>query len=240
MQSVSADQVKIGVTGAHHDNMQAVLDDLGYRYTEIYAENLPDYDEISQYDVVFVNCADGLETAAGEAAKTGSIEKFVEEGGFLYTSDFAYTFIEKCLPEYADFIGKKGEVQNVEADVVDSGLEQHLDSDSISLSFDKANWVPVDNISVEVTTYVQGEVGWSGGFGEKPIVIGFDYGEGRVLYTSFHQAAQGENAAALMEYLAEITISGGEKEDSLPLIWIGLGIVIIILAIIVFALRRRS
>lgn len=231
--------MEIGVTESQHDNMQAVLDNLDYEYTEINKEDLSNYEEINQYDVIFVNCAEGLETAAEEAANTGSIEKFVENGGFLYTSDFAYTFIEKCLPGYVDFIGKKGDVGNVEAEVVDSNLEQYLENDTISLYFDKDGWVPVDSIDEEVTTYVRGEVSWSEGSGDKPIVIGFDHGEGGVVYTSFHHVAQGKNAAALMEYLAELTISGGEEDGGLPLMWIGLGIIIILIAVVLI-LRRKS
>lgn len=217
----------IAVTSEGYDRMQEVLDAIGRDYVTICPNSLENYDFISQFSVIFINCRWELEPIAADA--TESLKKYVDKGGIVYASDWAFTFLENSFPGYVGFIGYVGEGdQHVDGNVVDAGLVDYLGTNTIPLYFDLGAWVPIESVSDAVRVYVKGDVTyWEGSptrekaamvqsgarmalansadgivTEEKPIVIGFEYGSGTVIYTSFHHRAQGPMAAKLMEYLA--------------------------------------
>lgn len=59
---------------------------------------------IFDYKVVFWNCGFTLDTALTEANKK-ILRQYVQEGGKIYASDWAYTLVEEIFPELIDFSG---------------------------------------------------------------------------------------------------------------------------------------
>ncbi|MEM4531555.1 MAG: M12 family metallo-peptidase, partial [Thermofilaceae archaeon] len=195
----------LAVTTPGYDNMGAVLETLGRQYTTIHPEIVADLNAIRHYATVFVNCGWGLDLPA-KAAKE-AVRQYVYEGGVLYASDWAYVFIAEAFPEYVQFAGKTGAPGQVDAYVTDHGLATYLGTSSLFLQFDLPQWVPVESTDARVRVYVAGEVTYGGQTAKKPVVIGFEYGRGKVIYTAFHHAAQDAIAAKLMEYLALVAFS---------------------------------
>jgi len=191
---------QIAVTWPGYDNMAEVLRALGREYVVISPSTLTDLNALRAFSAVFVNCAAGLEEIADAAAN--SVRQYVQDGGVLYVSDYAFVFVDRAFPGYIQFAGYTGQSGSVNADVVDSGLANYLGASSLVLNFDLPSWVPVEAVGAGVQVYVEGMVSYAGKTAKKPIVVGFNYGTGKVVYTSFHNAKQGPVAARLMEYLA--------------------------------------
>lgn len=104
--------------------------------------------DLFNYDIVFINCGASEQAISSFKGKhhrwhkeTGhpsilneenrtTLKKFVEEGGVLYTTDWAYDYVEQALPSYINFYGSEEvSVNDPEdsnaAEVGRSGIETH-------------------------------------------------------------------------------------------------------------------
>jgi hypothetical protein len=184
---------KIGVTETGYDDTGPLIDSIGWTYTEIQNAQLSDYELIKQFDVIFINCSELADTYA-EGAST-SLEQFVREGGTLYSSDWAFVYIDKAFPGYIEFFEDPfsgAGSQAVTADIIDPGLRQYLKSSTLNIQFELDYWVPIENVSDAVRVYVSGDFDTYNGvkITDKPLSVSFSYGEGRVLYTAYHNEPQ--------------------------------------------------
>jgi hypothetical protein len=69
----------------------------------------------------------------------------------------------------------------------------------MNVIFDAGGWAVINNLSPEATVYLRGNVS---GHGERPLAFSFDYGRGRVFFTSFHNTAQAtSDMVNFIEYL---------------------------------------
>jgi len=70
-----------------------------------YLDLLGDFDRLRTYDFAFSPCASTQDygSALTSAAVRESIRSFVNEGGNLYVTDYAYDVVEQVFPEYIDF-----------------------------------------------------------------------------------------------------------------------------------------
>jgi len=211
---VSEVPLKIAVTPPYYDDIGKILTDMKYSFTEIEPSDLSDYDLIKDYDIIFINCAGGLEQPA-QNAKT-ALQQFVQNGGNLYTSDWAFTFIQNSFPEYITFSGYIGEAQTVTCTVVDPGLQDYLwDLNTGEVTYNLSSWVPIESISSQTKVYLTGSYTVYESMGsanikslrkreiskgqsksssttetDKPLAVCFSYGNGKVIHTTFHNEAQ--------------------------------------------------
>jgi hypothetical protein len=205
--------LRLAVTPPEYDDMGKLLDTLGpgYRHTQIPMDDLLDPERLSQYDVVFLTCGGvpraWLERRLRDSDRGGagvyrpkpetaeavreSFRKFVGHGGTLYASDLQFDLVSLAFPDLVDpeKIGR-GEVQTVEAEVVDPGLRRLL-GPAIDLRFDMPAWRPAAFRGPDVTTYLRGTYQLRDGRTQTgPLLVTFPYGEGTVVFTSFHNEAQ--------------------------------------------------
>ena len=211
---VSEAPLKIAVTPPYYDDIGKILTDMKYSFTEIEPSDLSDYDLIKDYDIIFINCAGELEQPAQDA-KT-ALQQFIQNGGNLYTSDWAFTFIQNSFPEYITFHGYIGEAQTITCAVVDPGLQDYLwDLNTGEVTYDLSSWVPIESISSQTKVYLTGSYTVYESMGsanikslrkreiskgqskissttetDKPLAVCFSYGNGKVLHTTFHNEAQ--------------------------------------------------
>jgi len=222
----------IAVTTPYWDNIQVVLNNLGpyYKYDNITDPYLANPDSIlGHYSNIFANCSPYASSYAAGAANR--IKKWVSESGYFYASDYAYEYIEAAFPTYIDFptypkIGVGN--QYVTADIVDPGLAAYLNQNTIQLYYDLWSWVVVDNVSPQTKTYLYGtyevyateqgtgvvqhllksmeyqsrlkerQLGTKSG----PLMVGFDYEDGYVIFTTFHnEPQQTEPEQKLIRYM---------------------------------------
>ncbi len=157
---------------------------------------------LETYDAVFVNCgADESNFQFGLAANVKqNLREYVEGGGSLYVSDWAYDLVEQVWPEKINFLGDDTENSSAEhgageqiynARVLEPGLEQYLGADNVDVDFKFDNFAVVTQVAPGVTTFLQADERVHVNAGEiipnTPMTVGFSDGLGHVIFTSFHQ-----------------------------------------------------
>ncbi|HUT95872.1 MAG TPA: hypothetical protein VMY37_40845 [Thermoguttaceae bacterium] len=227
--------LRLAVTPPEYDDVGKLLDTLGrgYRYTQIELDDLLHAERLAEYDVVFLTCGgvprawlerrlrDSERGSAGiyrprpEVADAvhESFRKFVGHGGTLYASDLQFDLVSLAFPELVDK-GRmgRGEVQTIEAEVVDPGLRRLLGA-AIDLRFDMPAWRPAALRGPDVTTYLSGTYRLRDGAEQTgPLLVTFAHGEGTVVFTSFHNEAQNtELELELLRYLVFTTVTAREQ-----------------------------
>jgi len=212
---------RIAVTPPDYDDIGAVLRQMGVPFKEIPDEQVRNLDTLQQFDVLFLNCSKKAKNNGKPSAE--ALRRFVDQGGRVYASDWAFAYIYHAFPDIVQFfdspeswdayIGEKGIVK---AEVVNAGLRETLGLSEIELNYDLPAWVPIRDVTEGVIVYLKGKYPatrmFSGDgmpihpygrrnllrlptgnprlFREGPLAIGFKYGKGFVIFTTFHNAPQ--------------------------------------------------
>jgi hypothetical protein len=192
--------------GQEWDNMAKLLDGLGegYRYTELSMTDLVNGPRLKEFDVLFFTC--GFQSDYSDVAPR--LRDFVENGGTLYASDWRYEAVAEAFREYRnpklDIEGLDG---NVNARVVDPGLRDILQEDSIPLRFNLDRWKPAAFSSFgdkKVTVILEGTYKRQDNRrnATAPLLVKFQPGKGTVIFTSFHNEKQNNDIETkLLKYL---------------------------------------
>lgn len=112
---VDADSAQIAVLTGDFDQIQSILNALGFAY-DLYCGDrrahrqgrqlLLDPAALARYDIVFINCATGIDLRATNpevAQMLTNLRAFVAGGGSVYVSDLAADFVAQGWPEKVDF-----------------------------------------------------------------------------------------------------------------------------------------
>ncbi len=167
---------------------------------------------LGEYDILFFNC--GLSTseiASGSPQAQQALENlaaFVDAGGSVYASDWASEVVRLAFPGRLNFYGNDGQAgaarvgssnANQQALIIDDGLEGALGRPTITINYNYGQWVVLETRTTQpddVYIWVMGDVGtdsWEGA-GEdienSPLLVQFQHGHGRVLFTTFHNESQ--------------------------------------------------
>jgi hypothetical protein len=167
-------------------------------------EAFGDYAAMSEYDVIFVNCGvDQLDFQGDiDPVVKANLRQYVQQGGSVYVSDWAYDLVEKVWPEKVDFYGDDAVADSAEfgapgsyaAEVMDPGLEQYLGDDAITVDYSFRGSALIRQVATDATVFLRTDMGYevNGGVDtleDMPITVGFKDGlnSGTVVFTSFHQ-----------------------------------------------------
>jgi hypothetical protein len=172
---------------------------------------LGDYARMSMYDIIFFNCGvndAAAVTGANASTYAANLRRYVEEGGSVYASDYAAPLVEMAFPEFVSWqrnavvnngllASKVGKPQTITANVTDPGIRAALGQQTIQVSFDLDAWVAMFGTAPATRVYIRATAEGAAyslfGPGENftmnniPLTVGFDVGQGRVVFTSFHQ-----------------------------------------------------
>ncbi len=211
--------------------MGRLLDQLGpgYRYRTIEFDALLDSKRLAENDVLFLTCGgvppEWLGRKLDESRREGggvfearpevtakvraSLRGYVHGGGTLYASDYRFQLLKIAFPEFIDSAKEeRGAVQTVAARVTDPDLAKRV-GDTIELRFDKPAWYPAAFRGPDVTTYLTGAYQTIDGRQTSgPLLATFPFGEGTVVFTSFHNEAQNSRIEMeLLHYLALASVT---------------------------------
>ena len=115
------------------------------------------------------------------------------------------SFIETSFPHHIDFHGddhdhyaaQVGAESAILADVIDQNMKDILDSNKANIAFDLGSWIVMDDIQDDVESLIRGDspimdpmTGNESTLNDKPLAVRFSSGEGKVVFTSFHNAHQ--------------------------------------------------
>ena len=219
------------VTGAY-DKVEQVLARVGIENVTIYdgllgmepsiSTLLNDPALLEQYDIVFINCGAMEMNMMGPSlvespTVQANLRNFVESGGSLYASDWAYDYIERTWPYTIEFYGDDNIVDSaawgidglITAQVEDTALASYLGQSTVSLNYDLGSWVVTESAgsgtrvlvtgsaqALDINTYQNVTVP------NAPLMVMFEYGEGKVMYTTFHNEAQSTaDMDIILEYM---------------------------------------
>lgn len=229
---VAGDSVEIALIAGTYDDVGPLLDGMDIDYDVVgddfaspfepapAQEFLNDLDAMSAYDIIFIECGnlwDNLEfdfMGGGSGSIEENLAQFVEDGGSLYTSDWAAPFINESMPGLINFVNESsgpsgariGEVaDDVEAQVVSPEMQLILPSGTTTLSFASGNWAVMESQQPSgTTTHFSGSPATNEGVhDDAALMVTTSYGTGRAIFTSFHNSAQ---ASGEMQEILEFMI----------------------------------
>jgi hypothetical protein len=188
----------IAVITGSFDHVEDILEDLGIPH-EIYdgfgaLPVLEDLALLQTYDILFMNCGmnDG---AVRDPLIAGNLQAFVDGGGSIYASDWAYDAVEGAWPPQVDFAGddltsgaaQSGFNTQFQGQVLDPAILARLGGQSLVTVTFAGGYVVIDAAAASTLVHVVGET-LGPGTGLRPLLVSFVPGldSGKVVYTSFH------------------------------------------------------
>ncbi len=178
----------LGVVKGIYDDIDDVLSGMGFVKNEdfviIDGADIESAGGLDQFRYVFINC--GHELDLTRPTLSSNLFNWVDQGGALYTSDWAFDVVANVFPGHAtgDRIGTDGDYG---AQVLDNPLAEHLDKDDVELDYNLGAWNVIFSIEADVEELVRGV---DGEVRNMPLLFRFEQGDGRVTYTTFHNEAQ--------------------------------------------------
>jgi hypothetical protein len=198
--------VHISYVAGDYDHVEAAARRLGFNPTAVSAANLASVSH-SSLDMLMLNC--GLdESYSSNSATRSALQSFVQAGGVLYVSDYAYVYVNGAFPGRIQFLAAGADApylggkSDVQATVVDPALTVALGRSSAAIRFDLESWVVMDSAAGDTKVLLRGPAKLLDGstLADRPFAVQFGSGAGRVTYTSFHNEAQ---STSDMEILLE-------------------------------------
>ena len=198
------------------DDFAKILDELGWSYHNAPVEKIgTGRFALTKYKTLFVNCSMAADDMSDETA--ARVKAWVDAGGSVYASDWAYTLLTKSWPSAVQFYGKIGKSAIVDASVIDTGLAWYLNPSNppatVPLDYDTGVQLVISGMGAGTRELLHGTVPTDAGDKSAPLTVTFGSGTGRVLYTTFHNSESGvegdtETAKKLMQYFALIPYTG--------------------------------
>ena len=190
-QPKSISDLRIRVTSPNYDDIGKILYRLDVNYSS--------FDGTFDCDVLFLNCG------TSDFIDTTQLNSFVQRGGVLYASDLTSDILMNTWPEIMDVLNDT-EVCTIQAIIEDPDLKFFL-GNTISIEFDLSCWS-------RIVDAPQGKVLMRSAKDGFPIMMEFTIGQGKVLYTSFHNHAQtADSEKRLLQLLVIKQISTATKQD---------------------------
>jgi len=214
------------------DDFGIVLEALGItKYAElegIYSDELIsfllDLEGMKEFDLIvfnggFVEQGVVYNTEDGSDATPGQIitnlQAYVNDGGSIYASDWGYDLIEQTWPDAIDFLGtdhvpddaQKGVAQTVSASIANQVMAEWMGVDNMQVSYDLPVWPPIESVSSLSSIHLLSEVayreeGLDLTLASSPLLVSFNGGGGKVVYSTFRFSANLSNEMlSLMQYV---------------------------------------
>jgi len=177
------DTIKIGVTHPSHDNVGQILNFFG-NGVDFYAlecDDLGNLERLSEFYAIFINCG------SHDSVNSRVLRSYVTQGGIVYASDLAGRPLTSAFPDMFEYTVVDPSLTVRNADIPHSSLASHMGIEQLDVIFNMGGWYVITELSEDATAYIEGYVP---GHGTAPLAISFEYGEGTVFFTSFHNNAQ--------------------------------------------------
>lgn len=212
--------LSIAVLAGSYDLIEELLDEHGLTH-DLYpnqgtaqADLLRDATRLASYDIVFLDCGMSDDWRTWEDAVGANLRGYVQSGGSLYASDWAFYAIEAAFPGSIDFLGDDhfpegafgGDSGMVSAEVLDPNMVALLGTDQAQIHYNLAGWAIAEGVGSTSEVLLRGRVPtWTGApISDAPLAVRFSEG-GTVIFTTFHNEAQ--LTADMRVLLGEIILS---------------------------------
>jgi hypothetical protein len=217
-------QLDVAVITGDYDDFQLVLNNMGFANYQLIdgltegevSDFLGDADAMAQFDIIFFNGGFTEENViyVTEDEETGempdstltdaamaNIRAYVEGGGSIYASDWAYDVVELGWPDRIDWVGddavtdaaQLGEYDLINAAVSDASMASFLGANYIEVEYDLPVWPPIQSVSDSVSVHLTGSIDYKVGsnsytLSAVPLMVSYTAGEGKVAFSTFRVA----------------------------------------------------
>jgi len=227
-------EVSIAVVTGDYDTFDTALEQLGiFTYDLVDGQEgneletfLSDLQSMQQYDLIYFNggCLEaGILYDAEDPHNTApdtiiaNLQAYVESGGNVYASDWAYDVVEQAWPDKIDFLGvdhvpddaQLGSSQAIQASIANAAMADFIDDDDgkMLVTYDLPVWPPIETAVHTVSVHLLGNVeyrdnGIDQHLASSPLLVSFNGGGGKVVFSTFRLAANlNEDMLTMMKYL---------------------------------------
>ncbi|MCL2353591.1 MAG: hypothetical protein FWC69_03055, partial [Defluviitaleaceae bacterium] len=194
-QESDEEAIRIGITNAVHDDVGQILMFFGggVDFSVVSSRDMSSLQRLSEFYAIFINC--GSHSDIDEDI----LRAYVEQGGIVYASDLASTPLARAFPGVFRYTSVSSSMTVRGADVTHTSLASHMGVSSLDVVFNMGGWNVITQLSEEATVYIEGYIP---NHGTSPLAISFEYGDGMVFFTSFHNNAQATSSMVIfVEYL---------------------------------------
>ncbi len=159
---------------------------------------------MQEYNIIFFNCGMSDDWAFSYRAEVAqNLRDFVDNGGSVYASDWAYYIVEAAWPQMNTFYGDDatpgdayiGESGGITASVLDPVMAARLGSTTAQLNYDLPWWALMESTH-QGDILIEGSVAFFDYYTYEyhtlraPLASRMVQGSGSVLYTTFHNEQQ--------------------------------------------------
>ncbi len=216
--------LNVGVITGDYDDPGTLLAEMGFgNFTEVDGINvaesvdfLGDFELLTTYDMVFFNGGLTEPGVIDDDAILANIHAYLDQGGIIYVSDWAYDLVEALYPEKLTFVGddtlvddaQRGRPGYVDCQVTDPNLAAALSANAVTIQFDLPLWPPVlfadPTVAIHMTGTIQYQNDQDAVIDQtgSPVLVSFSEGSGRVMFSSFRvQANDASDQIRIFRYM---------------------------------------
>ncbi|MFW9877804.1 MAG: hypothetical protein ACFFG0_32380 [Candidatus Thorarchaeota archaeon] len=207
------------IVSGSYDKVEMVLDMIKVPYVLVQPEEVSQI-ELKPDQILIINCPGNIYDDV-----LPNIKEFVKQGGFLFTTDWALlNILEKIFPELVKYNQKPTGDDCVAVQVVDKSnkfLEGLFKADEEPIWWLESSSYPIQILDKKKVKVLVTSKEMEKKYGEAPIVITFEYGEGgTVLHMTSHYYLQRaelrtkRHKMSAKEYVqSEMAFSDAEAEE---------------------------
>lgn len=191
-------ELPLAYISGSYDAMEEVVEAEGYSITQVSSGLFDDPAEAAGYGIIFLNCATNL-SGSDEATITANTRAWLESGGTLYISDLSGSTANGILDGFEAGSGGTPS-QTISAEVVFPDLISFLGGrEEVEITYNLSNWYRIRELPATAVPLLRGMR--SGQDEAEPLAVSIPVGQGRVVFTTFHNTANlSEDQRALLRY----------------------------------------
>ncbi|MCK6526429.1 carboxypeptidase-like regulatory domain-containing protein [Myxococcota bacterium] len=216
--------LNVAVVTGDYDDPGTLLSEMGFgSYTEVDGidvgeaiDFVSDSELLNTYDMVFFNGGFNEDGIVDDPVILANIDAYLEQGGVVYVSDWAYDLVESLYPEKLTFVGddtlvddaQRGRPGYVDCQVTDPNLATVLGANAVQMQFDLPLWPPVLFADATVAIHMTGTIQYQEAGGDivtqqgSPVLVSFSRGSGRLMFSSFRvQANDSADQLRIFRYM---------------------------------------
>ena len=173
-----------------YDDIQTIIrDSLGYSVQSITTSTINSNLNLQNYSVIFLNCGTNALSGITNTGAT-NLKSFMQSGGRIYASDFAYGTVIKMYPELSGI--QNGNSQTITGNIVDQNLQHYMNASTVQIFYNLGSWYSISptidqsvNIPFLKATYTTG----SGTITNNVVAFYRTESLGKLIFTTFHNEA---------------------------------------------------
>ncbi len=136
-----------------YDNIEDIITSLGYEADAINFTDLSNYNTISQYDVIYLNCGSISGSISSNPTVSSNLAKFVTNGGSIYASDWSIAYLiggdtnSSVCGEVGGFIPdstlcsiNNGSSGLLNGTIINTALSNAIGFSTLDINYDLGSW----------------------------------------------------------------------------------------------------